>query len=73
MIAGTKIIGQDWQLTEEEIDRFLLKAKEHDVHILRVPVKNERPLRATVNRASVSEEKYKEFALSVRPHHGSDV
>ena len=72
MIISPNVIGQDWTLAEEEVDKFLSAAKEFGVHILRVPIKGERSLRATVNRAAVSEERYNEFALSVRPHHRSD-
>lgn len=72
MSMSAQVIGQDWTLTEDEVDKFLRKAKEFDIPVLRVPTRGERPLRATVNIAKVSESLYTEFALSVRPHHQSD-
>lgn len=66
------MIGQDWTLSEDEVDTFIRKAKEFDIPVLRVPMRGERPLRATVNIAKISTARYEEFALSVRPHHRSD-
>lgn len=72
-IAKNKAENITWLLGVGELNLFRQKAKEFGVVILKEgKVVGDRPVRVRI-RKPVEAATYSDFALSVRPHHKSDL